>query len=126
MALGIVWDSKEDIITFPVVSVTRPDQQKTKRGMLSMIMKIFDPLGYLSPFLVKAKRIDWDTPLPKNMMKDWQDWIAEIPSISEIRLPRCWLPAGNDCIKEVELHGYGDASEMAYGSAVYLRATTVS
>ncbi|KRZ25661.1 hypothetical protein T4C_598 [Trichinella pseudospiralis] len=106
MALGIVWDSKEDIITFPVVSVTRPDQQKTKRGMLSMIMKIFDPLGYLSPFLVKAKH--------------WQDWIAEIPSISEIRLPRCWLPAGNECIKEVELHGYGDASEMAYGSATHV------
>ncbi|KRX47349.1 hypothetical protein T05_80 [Trichinella murrelli] len=135
MALGIVWDSKEDIITFPVVSVARPDQQMTKRGMLSVIMKIFDPLGYLSPFLVKAKRmlqalwrkgIDWDTPLPQNMLKDWRDWIAEIPSISEIRLPRCWLPAGTDCIKEVELHGYGDASEMAYGSAVYLRATTVS
>ncbi|XP_003369515.1 Pao retrotransposon peptidase superfamily [Trichinella spiralis] len=61
-----------------------------------------------------------------NMLKDWRDWIAEIPLISEIRLPRCLLPAGTDCIKEVELHGYGDASEMAYGSAVYLRATTVS
>ncbi|KRX81644.1 hypothetical protein T06_8205, partial [Trichinella sp. T6] len=135
MALGIVWDSKEDIITFPGVSVERPDEQMTKRGMLSVIMKIFDSLGYLSPFLVKAKRmlqalwrkgIDWDTPLPQNILKDWRDWIAEIPSISEIRLPRCWLPAGTDCIKEVELHGYGDASEMAYGSAVYLKATTVS
>ncbi|KRY81542.1 hypothetical protein T4D_12245, partial [Trichinella pseudospiralis] len=135
MALGIVWDSKEDIITFPVVSVARPDQQMTKRGMLSVIMGIFDPLGYLLPFLVKAKRmlqvlwrkgIDWDTPLPQNMLKDWRNWIAEIPSISEIRLPRCWLPAGTDCIKEVELHGYGDVSEMAYGSAVYLRVTTIS
>ncbi|KRZ46855.1 hypothetical protein T02_16283, partial [Trichinella nativa] len=74
MALGIVWDSKEDIITFPVASVAKPDQQMTKRGMLSVVMKIFDPLGYLSPFLVKAKRmlqtlwrkgIDWDTPLPQ-------------------------------------------------------------
>ncbi|KRX12510.1 Transposon Tf2-6 polyprotein, partial [Trichinella nelsoni] len=135
MALGIVWDSKEDMITFPIVSVARPDQQMTKRGLLSVIMKIFDPLGYLSPFLVKAKRmlqvlwrkgVDWDTPLPQNILKDWRDWIAEIPLISEIRLPRCWLPAGTDCIKEVELHGYGDASEMAYGSAVYLRTTTVS
>ncbi|KRY86668.1 hypothetical protein T4D_7219 [Trichinella pseudospiralis] len=71
----------------------------TKRGMLSVIMKIFDPLGYLSPFLVKAKRIDWDTPLPKNMMKDWRDWIAEIPSISEIRLSRYLLPVETDYIK---------------------------
>ncbi|KRX33666.1 hypothetical protein T05_16002, partial [Trichinella murrelli] len=135
MALGILWDSKEDIITFPVASVANPGQQMTKRRMLSVVMKIFDPLGYLSPFLVKAKRmlqtlwrkgIDWDTPLPQSMLKDWRDWIAEMPSISEIRLPRCLLPARIDCIKEVELHGYGDASEMAYGSAVYLRATTVS
>ncbi|KRZ33774.1 40S ribosomal protein S3a, partial [Trichinella pseudospiralis] len=110
MALGIVWDSKEDIITFPVVSVARLDQQMTKRGMLSVIMGIFDSLGYLLPFLVKAKRmlqvlwrkgIDWDTPLPQNMLKDCRNWIAEIPSISEIRLPRCWLPAGTDCIKEL-------------------------
>ncbi|KRY73894.1 hypothetical protein T4A_9581 [Trichinella pseudospiralis] len=110
MALGIVWDSKEDIIIFPAVSVARPDQQMTKGGMLSVIMKIFDLLGYLSPFLVKTKcmlqilrrkRIYWNTPLPKNMMKDWQDWIADTSSIPEIRLPRCWLPAGADCIKEL-------------------------
>ncbi|KRY00570.1 hypothetical protein T4E_1916 [Trichinella pseudospiralis] len=71
-------------------------------------MKIFDPLGYLSPFLVKAKRmlqvlwrkgIDWDTSFPQNMMKDWRDWIAEIPSISEIRLSRYLLPVETDYIK---------------------------
>ncbi|KRZ91048.1 Anaphase-promoting complex subunit 10, partial [Trichinella sp. T8] len=110
-ALGIVWDNKEDTITSSAICVTRSDQQMTKRGMLSAVMMIFDPLGYLSPFLVKAKH--------------WQDWITKIPSISEIRLPRCLLPIGTDCIKEVELHGYGDASEMAYGSTVYLRITTV-
>ncbi|KRX87039.1 hypothetical protein T4E_1061 [Trichinella pseudospiralis] len=95
----------------------------------------FRPVGISVTVLVKAKRmlqvlwrkgIDWDTPLPQNMLKDWRNWIAEIPSISEIRLPRCWLPAETDCIKEVELHGYGDVSEMAYGSAVYLRVTTIS
>ncbi|KRZ69656.1 hypothetical protein T10_8747 [Trichinella papuae] len=134
MALGIVWNNKGDIITFPVIRVARPDQQMTERGMLSVIMKVFDPLGYLSPFLVKArhmlqalwrKGIDWDILLSQNMLKDWQDWIAVIPSISEIRLPRCLLPVRTDCIKEVELHGYGDASEMAYESTVYLRITTV-
>ncbi|KRX38427.1 hypothetical protein T05_675 [Trichinella murrelli] len=110
-ALGIVWDNKEDTITSSAICVARSDQQMTKRGMLSAVMMIFDPLRYLSPFLVKAKH--------------WQDWITKIPSISEIRLPRCLLPIGTDCIKEVELHGYGDASEMAYGSTVYLRITTV-
>ncbi|KRY33215.1 conserved hypothetical protein [Trichinella spiralis] len=110
MALGIVWDNKEDTITFPAICVERSDQQMTKRGMMSEVMKNFDPLGYLSPFLVKAKRmlqvlwrkgIDWDIPLPQNMLKDWQDWITEIPSILEIRLPRCLLLVGTDCIKEL-------------------------
>ncbi|KRY81274.1 hypothetical protein T4D_16120 [Trichinella pseudospiralis] len=101
MALGIVWDSKEDIIISPAVSVARPDQQMTKGGMLSVIMKIFDPLGYLSPFLVKAKWNRLEHSSPKEYMKDWQDWIADTSSIPEIRLPRCWLPAGADCIKEL-------------------------
>ncbi|KRZ54407.1 hypothetical protein T02_1628 [Trichinella nativa] len=104
MALGIVWHNKEDVITFPVIRVARPDQQMTKRGMLSVIMKIFDLLGYLSPFLVKAKvcykycgiKELIGIHLPQNMLKDWQDWIAEIPSISEIRLRRCLLPVGTD------------------------------
>ncbi|KRY13811.1 hypothetical protein T12_6961 [Trichinella patagoniensis] len=133
MALGIMWHNKEDVITFPVIRVARPDQQMTKRGMLSVIMKIFDLLGYLSPFLVKAKvcykycgvKELIGIHLPQNMLKDWQDWIAEIPSISEMRLPRCLLPVGTDCIKDVDLHGYGDASEMEYGSMVYLRITIV-
>ncbi|KRY15519.1 Anaphase-promoting complex subunit 10, partial [Trichinella patagoniensis] len=118
-SLGIVWDNKEDTITSSAICVARSDQQMTNRGMLSAVMMIFDPLGYLSPFLVKAKR------MLQNMLKDWQDWITEIPSISEIRLPRCLLPIRTDCIKEVELHGYGDASEMAFWSTVYLRITTV-
>ncbi|KRZ04664.1 hypothetical protein T11_13607 [Trichinella zimbabwensis] len=33
MALGIVWDNKEDIITFSVIRVARPDQQLSKREM---------------------------------------------------------------------------------------------
>ncbi|KAL1232567.1 Alkanesulfonate monooxygenase [Trichinella spiralis] len=63
MALGIVWDNKEDTITFPAICVERSDQQMTKRGMMSEVMKNFDPLGYLSPFLVKAKQCEdaWPT-----------------------------------------------------------------
>ncbi|KRZ02668.1 hypothetical protein T4B_12184 [Trichinella pseudospiralis] len=98
------WSSNE-----PSVMRSSPEEE---RGMLSVIMGIFDPLGYLSPFFIKAKRmlqvlwckgIDWDIPLPQNMLKNWRDWIAEIPSISEIMLPRCLLPAGTDCIKEMAM-----------------------
>ena len=51
-ALGICWNTKEDVLTFlPSVA----NATNTKRGILSVISLIYDPLGFLSPFITTAK-----------------------------------------------------------------------
>ena len=52
----------------------------TRRGMLSMVSKIYDPLGFASPFLLKGKRIlqalcksnySWYEAVSDEYIKDW-------------------------------------------------------
>ena len=53
-ALGINWDIENGKLGF---KVNLGDKPYTRRGMLSMISKIYHPFGLASPFLLKGKRI---------------------------------------------------------------------
>lgn len=53
--LGLTWSPSMDKFLFPV-NVDK-NENVTKRMMLSMIAKIFDPLGLLSIYIVRAKLI---------------------------------------------------------------------
>lgn len=46
-ALGVVWKIEEDAFGFPV---TLKKQALTKRGILSVISSVYDPLGFLAPY----------------------------------------------------------------------------
>jgi hypothetical protein len=50
--LGVGWDTQRDNFVFIVRQ--RPSAQ-TRRQLLSIIASLFDPLGFLAPFLVRAK-----------------------------------------------------------------------
>ena len=53
-ALGVNWDIGSDRFGFKLNLDGKPT---TRRQMLSMISKIYDPLGLAAPFLLKGKRI---------------------------------------------------------------------
>ncbi|KRZ98102.1 hypothetical protein T08_16093 [Trichinella sp. T8] len=91
--------------------------------------KVYDPLGHLSPYIIKAKvlfqklwkkGLNWDDELPLDLQKEWQTWKMELSDISDIRIPRCLIPFHGSTIKKIELHAFGDASETAYGAVVYI------
>ncbi len=51
-ALGVKWEITSDTFTF---AFTFPDGQDTKRGILKFTASLFDPLGLVTPFLLKPK-----------------------------------------------------------------------
>ena len=51
-ALGVSWDPNTDMLVFKVVNKNVPE---TKRGILSMVSSIFDPMGLFAPVIVNAK-----------------------------------------------------------------------
>ena len=52
--LGILWNVEADTLGFKIAIKEKP---LTRRGMLSTLSSIYDPLGLCAPFLLKGKQI---------------------------------------------------------------------
>ena len=130
--LGISWHPKGDFFKFHVENVV-VEKTSTKRSVLSRIARTFDPLGWISPVVVQAKiilqslwllKISWDQQLLIDLVERWSNWVSELHLISEIEIPR-WtgftLQTQTVEIQTVEIHGFADASKLAYGAVLYMR-----
>ncbi|XP_013408934.1 uncharacterized protein LOC106172673 [Lingula anatina] len=53
-ALGVYWNVEEDVFCYKIALKEKP---LTRRGILSMVSSIFDPLGFASPYILQAKKI---------------------------------------------------------------------
>ncbi|XP_064469014.1 uncharacterized protein LOC135383517 [Ornithodoros turicata] len=106
--------------------------QETKRSVLQASARVFDPLGFLSPYTIRVKllfqklwktRLDWDDPLPNDLAKPWRLWCSELPQLCNVAVDRCVLPKTGTryCC---ELHIFTDASPHAYGACAYLRTVS--
>jgi len=125
--LGICWDMEKDSFG---TQVNPHDIVLTKRGLLSTMSSVYDPLGILAPFLLVAKLIfqdecrlqkGWDESLEPSNEQGWLKWLNGLPVLVDLHINRCvMLP---DCA-DVELHHFCDGSSKAYGAVTYLRATS--
>lgn len=52
--LGIRWLPEEDVLTVKASSLEE-NSQLTKRNFLKRITTLFDPVGFLTPFAIRAK-----------------------------------------------------------------------
>ncbi|XP_045450337.1 uncharacterized protein LOC123659122 [Melitaea cinxia] len=125
--LGLQWNRKTDEFEYRV-NLPPSDQPITKRKIISDIARLFDPLGWLAPVIVKAKvfiqrtwlsGVDWDEELPSELLRDWIAYRAALVELTNFRLPR-WIQLKHNN-KTVQLHGFSDASSEAYAAVVYLR-----
>ena len=102
----------------------------TRKVVLSNVMKVFDPIGLLSPLILRAKLLlretwsvaglGWDDPLPTKEKDDWLKFFISLLQLNDIEIPRSLWPEG-----EVEglpmLVIFSDGSISAYGVAAYIR-----
>ena len=101
----------------------------TKRSLISDIAKTFDVLRWFSPTIIKVKillqrvweaKIEWDDPVPEEIQDSWEKWRSELGVLSSKCIPRCYFPKDAHIVS-MQLHGFSDASEVAYAGVVYLR-----
>ena len=68
-----------------------------KRHICSASAAIFDPLGLISPFVVRARvimqeiwkqKFKWDETLPMNIQTIWMEWLNQVFAIPVIKIPR--------------------------------------
>jgi hypothetical protein len=125
--LGMEWNVKLDIFRF---SVSLAEKPATKRGVLSTLSSLFDPMGFICPIILTAKnimqhlwslKIDWDEDIPPAEQRVWEEWKADLSALATVSIPRCHLSQATENLLEASLHSFSDGSTVGYGMCSYLR-----
>lgn len=130
--LGVFWNSVEDYIQYSICDFQENVSQITKRKILSMVCQIYDPLGLLGPVILLAKlfiqelwklEISWDENVPDGIRKKWLDFQNDLKLLNILKIPR------HVCFSSyllIELHGFADASEKAFGCCIFIRCVNLN
>jgi hypothetical protein len=68
-------------------------------------------------------RVNWDDPLTTELKDHWQKLQHKLLNINCIQINR--LVIGEEKLERLDIHGFSDASEVAYGACIYLRSIDV-
>ncbi|XP_039315197.1 uncharacterized protein LOC120359860 [Solenopsis invicta] len=127
-ALGVSWNCESDIFKFTSIGHHQPLEKPTKRSILSRIALIFDPLGLLGPSVIIAKllmqelwrsKLDWDESISNESHTLWREYEGKLQILRNIGIPR--MVVCNE-MQNVEIHGFSDASQQAYGACLYVKS----
>ena len=130
--LGMKWSVEADTLFF---DIAKPDKPNTRRGVLSSVASLYDPLGLLAPMILRGRSIlqqackdglGWDEPLPFSLQERWEIWKEELELLNEIQVPRNLLPFPRSSLETLQLHHFSDASEIGYGQCSYLRSVSTT
>lgn len=125
-ALGVSWFVETDTFGFKVNIKEKPC---TRRGILSVVSSVYDPLGMAAPFILPAKlllqdlcrkSLGWDDEIPSDYLSRWRVWLNGLPKLSQMSMGRC-VRRGSGKIVSSEIHHFCDASQSAFGAVSYLR-----
>ena len=65
--------------------------------------------------------LNWDDDVGAHIANQFQHWMDILGILSSLAVPRY---LARDSFQQVDLHLFSDASEMAYGAAIYARTTS--
>ena len=127
--LGLAWNNKDDVLKYKVEVKVSQQSKLTKRNILSQVARIYDPIGFAAPSLVRAKiglqdlwkeGLDWDDELSPNVETKWQAYFTKMQQLNSVWLDRCICPA--ETVEPPILCVFADASRGAFGTCAYLRS----
>ena len=78
-ALGITWFIESDAVKF---GIELKDNPCTRRGILSTVSAVYDPMGFIAPVILLGKKIlqdicssgNWDKPVYDTTRQRWERW----------------------------------------------------
>ena len=128
--LGLNWNTVSDELFFDFSSLHTYAMSLplSKRSVLKVTAKIFDPMGFLTPFTIGLKilfqelcvgKTNWDETLQGTLLGKWNSLLNEIRCFETVRIPRCYFTSNP---VEIQVHAFCDASEHAYAAVVFLRS----
>ena len=130
--LGVRWDVGNDQLRFGFDDIARlaTELEPTKRHLVSIVGRFYDPMGLLSPIVIRFKILfqelcsrkqEWDQTLDGDLLQKWNKLISELQCSPTMSLPRCfWSNCGDTSENSCTLYGFCDASKHAYAAVIYL------
>lgn len=125
--LGLQWSMESD--TFKFVNKIQ-DKPTTRRGILSVVSQLYDPLGFIAPYTLLGKNIlqhinkaelGWDEEVRGDVANLWSKWLGQLSALGQISIPRCIKPKDFGEVVRRELHHFCDASDDGIGACSYVR-----
>ena len=135
--LGVAWDIKSDSF---VMKVNLPSREFSKRGILSTINSVFDPIGLASPACLAGRlfqrsilpkkgqgsaeieELGWDDILPATYRQQWENFKSQLPQLEKLTMPRGLTPIDFGNVVKQDIFSFADASELAIGWGLYMRS----
>ena len=135
--LGVSWIASEDSTIFQVSLNFSPKRQNlhsqpdldctqipaiipdilTRRMVLQQVMRVFDPFGFFTPFMVIVKvylqktwilKLVWDEPLPEELCLKWRDFFTQMFDMEDHKFSRYLKP--KDTVGDPTLVIFSDGS----------------
>ena len=127
--LGLKWDHVTDTLVVSRGVNRELKDSVTQRWVLSFVSSVFDPIGLVAPYTVRARLLlkdiwrlsgqQWDDPLPIEVCRRFTEWHSGLPVLGQLKIPRCHFDFSVD---EVQLHMFGDSSLDVFCAVAFLRA----
>jgi hypothetical protein len=123
--LGLLWDTDTDELTVKVAPP--PLERPTKREISSFIGATYDPVGLISPILIRVRGfqqslwesgLDWDERIPEETVETWKE-ISETFTDTKFTIPRQLITRYDQV--SCDLIVFSDASKNFYSCCAYLR-----
>ena len=95
LPMGVHWDVEADFFNLVVSGESQPE---TRKGVMSLIATIYDPLGLVGPLILPGREINqelcrlkyaWNDRLPDELAVKWKKGLASLTSYS---IPRSFTP----------------------------------
>ena len=128
--LGVKWKPMDDTLICDLSNLYQAasELKPTKRNVIGLSARVYDPLGFLSPLTVCFKllfqdicvaKLNWDDDLEGDLLKRWKGLILQMREPLLLRIPRCYFKGMGEPLS-CSLVGFCDASARAYAAVVYM------
>ena len=125
--LGLRWTLEmHELYLTARPSILTNDHLVTKQEVLQDLSKIFDPLGFVAPVVIRAKmfmqtlwqlKVTWDEPLQDNLQAQWKNIAKDLKTTTQFSVSRCYFDAHIAC---PIIHCFAEANKHAYGAVVFI------
>jgi hypothetical protein len=127
--LGLQWRANDDLLGIKVDSdAVKENNVYSKRSILSLISRVFDPLGLVAPVTVRGKLLmqdiwreekGWDAQVSEEIQKKVNSYIKDLLALAPFSIDRCYFSGK---VVSKQLIAFCDASTLAFGCVAYLRS----